>query len=551
MTQKLLLFISILMLNSLFALAEEPNLPELPALPVTSEEEIVDNRSGKPKTFFEKIKSFFGFGDDANDDAITTELNAEEQAIDSTSTPLDQTLEEATEESPEITSTVIPPSGSTDEGPTSIMIPTLPVDDDTEDELKLPSGFDDDIKDSSENETPQVSKMESGREAADVLLPTSDDTEDELKLPSGFGEEFENKTDETKDLIEKKSDSNQGVLVTPEAADVSLPTSDDTEDKLELPSGFGEEFEDKTDKTKDLVEKKSDSDQSVPAALETLPEISNVGDSDKVENKDVVKVELPSAVNDMTTGTMTTESSGLPVPTYVDEAVESRAPETNISKYQKELQFRQDAPKYVQTIAPEELVANANSIEKFTAVTAAGLDNTQLQFVNNEAQVLILPNDEVVLGEVTQEAELDFMDFRLYVKIFWQQYDKIRREPKRMEIEQFIDNYDENFNEENDLYYEDEVSLGLDEAFKAIDKGNIYSLISLLNSYPILQLAGQEKNNLLHEASYVGNYPAARLLVLKGIDIFARNGDRQTALTIAERFNNKHIVFLLKTAELK
>ena len=100
-------------------------------------------------------------------------------------------------------------------------------------------------------------------------------------------------------------------------------------------------------------------------------------------------------------------------------------------------------------------------------------------------------------------------------------------------------------------YYEDVVSLELDEAFKAVDKGNIYSLISLLNSYPILQLAGPEENNLLHEASYVGNYPAARLLVLKGIDIFARNSDRQTALTIAERFNNKHIVFLLKSAGLK
>ncbi len=493
MRQKLLLFISILMLNSLFALAEEPNLPELPALPVTSEEEIVDNRSGKPKTFFEKIKNFFGFGDDANDDAITTESNAEEQTIDSTSTPLDQNLEEATEEVPEIIPTIAPPLGSTDEGPMSIMIPTLPADDDTVEDLQVPSGFDDDIKDSSEY-TPQVSKIDS----------------------------------------------------VPEVAEFAVPTPDDTEDKLELPSGFGAESEDKTDETKDLVEEKSDSDQSVPAALETLPEISNVADSDKVENQDVVKVELPSAVNDMTT-----ESSELPVPTYVDEAEESKAPETNISKYQKELQFRQDAPKAVQTITPEELVANANSIEKFTAVTAAGLDNTQLQFVNNEAQVLILPNDEVVLGEVTQEAELDFMDFRLYVKKFWQQYDKIKREPKRMEIEQFIDNYDENFNEENDLYYEDEVSLGLDEAFKAVDKGNIYSLISLLNSYPILQLAGQEENNLLHKASYVGNYPAARLLVLKGIDIFAKNSDRQTALTIAERFNNKHIVFLLKTAELK
>ena len=76
-------------------------------------------------------------------------------------------------------------------------------------------------------------------------------------------------------------------------------------------------------------------------------------------------------------------------------------------------------------------------------------------------------------------------------------------------------------------------------------------LISLLNSYPIFQLTGQDENNLLHEASYVGNYSAARLLVLKGIDIFAKNGDQQTALTIAEKFNNKHIVFLLKSAGLK
>ena len=36
-----------------------------------------------------------------------------------------------------------------------------------------------------------------------------------------------------------------------------------------------------------------------------------------------------------------------------------------------------------------------------------------------------------------------------------------------------------------------------------------------------LQLTGGGDNTLLHEASYVGNYSAARLLVLKGIDIFA------------------------------
>ena len=496
MRQKLLFFISILMLNCLFALAEESKLPELPPLPVTSEKEIVDT-SGRSKSFFEKIKSFFGFGNDENDDTITSESNVEEQTIDSTDTPLDQPSEEALEEVPEIPA-IAPPLGSTDEGPMSIMVPTLP-DDDVLEDLKLPAGFDDDIKDASEDETtPQVSETESGSEVASVSVPTPDD-----------------------------------------------------EDKLELPPGFEIEPEDGAAGTKDAVEKNSDNYQDMPVMPENTTEASDVSDSDKVENQDAVTIELPTVVNNGTTdSTTTTESSELPVPAYVVEAEVTKTPETNISKYQKELQSRQGIPA-VETIAPEELVANTNSIEKFTAVTAAGLDNTQLEFVNNEAQVLILPNDEVVLGEVTQEAKLDFMDFRSYVKIFWQKYERIKREPKRMEIEQFIENYDENFNEEDYLYYEDEVSLGLRQAFKAVDKGNIYSLISLLNSYPILQLTGQDENNLLHEASYVGNYSAARLLVLKGIDIFAKNGDQQTALTIAEKFNNKHIVFLLKSAGLK
>jgi len=497
MRQKLLFFISILMLNCLFALAEESKLPELPPLPVTSEKEIVDT-SGRSKSFFEKIKSFFGFGNDENDDTITSESNVEEQTTDSTDTHLDQSSEEALEEVPEIP-TISPPLGSTDEGPMSIMVPTLP-DDDVLEDLQLPAGFDDDIKDASGDEAiPQVSKTESGLEVASV----------------------------------------------------SVPTPDDDENKLELPPGFETEPEDEIVETKDAVEKNSDNDQDMPAIPENTTEASDVSDSDKVENQDVIAIELPTAVNnDTTDSTTAAKSSKLPVPTYVAEAEVSKTPETSISKYQKELQSRQGTPA-VEAIAPEELVANTNSIEKFTAVTAAGLDNTQLEFVNNEAQVLILPNDEVVLGEVTQEAKLNFMDFRSYVKIFWQKYERIKREPKRMEIEQFIENYDENFNEEDYLYYEDEVSLGLSQAFKAVDKGNIYLLISLLNSYPILQLTGQDENNLLHEASYAGNYSAARLLVLKGIDIFAKNSDQQTALTIAEKFNNKHIVFLLKSAGLK
>ena len=76
------------------------------------------------------------------------------------------------------------------------------------------------------------------------------------------------------------------------------------------------------------------------------------------------------------------------------------------------------------------------------------LDSKQLQFVNNEAQVLILPNDDVVLGEVTKQARINNMDLHAYIKKFWKNYGVLKREPKRQELEQFIENYDENFNEE-------------------------------------------------------------------------------------------------------
>ena len=93
--------------------------------------------------------------------------------------------------------------------------------------------------------------------------------------------------------------------------------------------------------------------------------------------------------------------------------------------------------------------------------------------------------------------------------------------------------------------------MSLDAAFKAINNGNINDLISILDSYPILQLTGSGQNTLLHEAAYIGNYPAAKLLILKGIDISAKNAYNQTALNVAKKYSNKDVVALLKSASFK
>jgi len=68
------------------------------------------------------------------------------------------------------------------------------------------------------------------------------------------------------------------------------------------------------------------------------------------------------------------------------------------------------------------------------------------RFISNESQVLLLPDDDVVLGRLTEEARLTQMDFRTYSKLFWKEYYRLSREKQRQVIEEFIDNYDENFN---------------------------------------------------------------------------------------------------------
>ena len=83
-------------------------------------------------------------------------------------------------------------------------------------------------------------------------------------------------------------------------------------------------------------------------------------------------------------------------------------------------------------------------------------DNKIIEIRNplNEAQVLILPNDDIVLGVLVDEAKLEQMDFRSYIDKFWENYNKLKREPRRLEIERFVENYDELFDTNNNLYEE-------------------------------------------------------------------------------------------------
>ncbi|WP_194966701.1 hypothetical protein [Rickettsia endosymbiont of Cardiosporidium cionae] len=68
-------------------------------------------------------------------------------------------------------------------------------------------------------------------------------------------------------------------------------------------------------------------------------------------------------------------------------------------------------------------------------------DNLRLIFIKNESKILMLDNDDVVLGKVTRKAYLELIDYSAYINIFWKNYIMLQNFDKKQAIEKFIDNY--------------------------------------------------------------------------------------------------------------
>jgi len=64
------------------------------------------------------------------------------------------------------------------------------------------------------------------------------------------------------------------------------------------------------------------------------------------------------------------------------------------------------------------------------------------KFTQDEIQMLFLPNDDIVLGKLTNKAKLEQMDMYSFVLIFQQIFDTESREKQRRIVNNFIDYYD-------------------------------------------------------------------------------------------------------------
>ena len=196
------------------------------------------------------------------------------------------------------------------------------------------------------------------------------------------------------------------------------------------------------DKAKEAVKEDDVKEPSEPKTEEELV-VKN--------DESIVKLVLPT---DKPAGA-SANSPNITVPEYANAANQPNEDEAAISKYKKEFEAKTSKPAVVPKISESELsLENKSKQVDLKASDLEEFDAKQLKFVNNEAQVLILPNDDIVLGVLVDEAKLEQMDFRSYIDKFWENYNKLKREPRRLEIERFVENYDELFDTNNNLYEE-------------------------------------------------------------------------------------------------
>jgi len=404
------------------------------------------------------------------------------------------------------------------------VLPPLPLENQNSKDLSDKSNDTADIN----SDSPMKSLPASSKEASNSSLP-----------PSGPA------------LISNENSDKNLLQKIPDISELKLP--DGIKPDEELPNKSDVKAEDNTSFTPSKsTEKKSQNEleQNITLSLPTT-------DSKSASDTQVSKADTSTLTTDTspensnsknslpisTTGNLSTpHSDKLPenVKLTQNPATQSsqNSEAANVKTYRRHLQDRLNKTQKLPEISKDDL--NPVAVPEDT-------NPAQMKFVNDEAQVLILPNDEVVLGEVTKESQLELMDLNSYLKIFWDNYNSIKNEPARQAINSFIENYDSNFNKQA-VPSKNENMDALSEAFKAIDRNNIYDLINLLDGYPIIQLVDADGNTLLHKAVYKNNYPAAKFLIMKGIDLSTKNNQGITALEIAVAQDRPEIETLLRSA---
>jgi ankyrin repeat protein len=174
----------------------------------------------------------------------------------------------------------------------------------------------------------------------------------------------------------------------------------------------------------------------------------------------------------------------------------------------------------------------------------------QAKFVSDEAKVLLLPDGDVVLGRVSESAQIELMDAYSYISLFNSINQSYRQVVMLSKINKFIENYDEKFYPKIN-YTDDDYNYLFIDAAVAAAKNGFFQLKTLIDNYPILQRMDAHGYTLLHITSELDNYTLTKYLLMRGINIDVLNYNNDSALRIAEDQGNENIARLLKKAGAK
>ena len=188
-----------------------------------------------------------------------------------------------------------------------------------------------------------------------------------------------------------------------------------------------------------------DSDTKGDTKGESKDDVEGIKLKDDSLNGDAIQIMKTENIKGGEQG-KSSEADQLPIPDYANLPALPANPaptasiDSDISKYKNEFEANKDNL-VVPKISEQELSADNSNSDNLSAVEFDKLQKDKLEFISNEMQVLELPDDDIVLGVLSREAQLEQMDFKSYVESFWLFYAALKAEPKSLEIDEYINNY--------------------------------------------------------------------------------------------------------------
>lgn len=151
--------------------------------------------------------------------------------------------------------------------------------------------------------------------------------------------------------------------------------------------------------------------------------------------------------------------------------------------------------------------------------------------INNEAIMLTIRDDDVVLGEVTPASRIDDMTAQEYIHKFWDDYNASSNDnlSRKRDITLFVDGRN-TYRTLNDMNLEDIKN----DLFESIKKNRIDDARTILDNAPLLQSRDKNGANLLGVAVLTNDTDVAKFLLHRGVNMNAMDYQGNTPFNIAE-----------------